>query len=242
MRQDGKARKAALSMDGSTERTAIIVGQYPLWLEARNGLLRRLDIFTVHRATLLDAALTLVDEHSPDLVIADADGAGGCDEAWTYIPRIKERRPQIAVVVLSANADEDTINAAFAAGVDVYCTKMADADDVSGAIRQLFADTIYIAGARSAKPDAADLGDRTPGADSDLALTRRELEILQLAAEGYPNAQLARMLWVTEQTVKFHLSNIYRKLDVSNRTEASRWAQLNGLLPRDTEPVRRIAG
>jgi DNA-binding CsgD family transcriptional regulator len=43
------------------------------------------------------------------------------------------------------------------------------------------------------------------------------------------------MLWVTEQTVKFHLSNIYRKLDVANRTEASRWAQVNGLL--DTRPT-----
>jgi DNA-binding NarL/FixJ family response regulator len=61
-------------------------------------------------------------------------------------------------------------------------------------------------------------------------LTQRELEILGLVAEGYSNANLAKMLWVTEQTVKFHLSNIYRKLDVSNRTEASRWAQLHGLL------------
>jgi DNA-binding CsgD family transcriptional regulator len=56
------------------------------------------------------------------------------------------------------------------------------------------------------------------------------MEILRLTAEGYSNAQMAKMLWVTEQTVKFHLSNIYRKLDVSNRTEASRWAQLNGML------------
>jgi DNA-binding CsgD family transcriptional regulator len=53
---------------------------------------------------------------------------------------------------------------------------------------------------------------------------------LRLVAEGHSNAQLARMLWVTEQTVKFHLSNIYRKLDVANRTEASRWAQIHGLL------------
>jgi DNA-binding CsgD family transcriptional regulator len=67
-------------------------------------------------------------------------------------------------------------------------------------------------------------------------LTRRELEILRLVAEGLSNAELAKMLWVTEQTVKFHLSNIYRKLNVSNRTEASRWAQLNGLLP--AEPMR----
>ena len=64
-----------------------------------------------------------------------------------------------------------------------------------------------------------------------LRLTPREREILQLVAEGHSNAKLAKMLWVTEQTVKFHLSNVYRKLNVSNRTEAARWAQLNGLLP-----------
>jgi DNA-binding CsgD family transcriptional regulator len=74
-----------------------------------------------------------------------------------------------------------------------------------------------------AVPDAISL-------DEDPNLTRRELEILRLVAEGDSNAELARMLWVTEQTVKFHLSNIYRKLDVSNRTEASRWAQVHGLL------------
>ena len=60
---------------------------------------------------------------------------------------------------------------------------------------------------------------------------------LVLVAEGHSNAQLARLLWVTEQTVKFHLSNVYRKINVSNRTEAARWAQLHGLLeaaPSDT--------
>ena len=62
-------------------------------------------------------------------------------------------------------------------------------------------------------------------------LTRREFEILQLVAEGHTNGVMASMLWVTEQTIKFHLSNVYRKLNVSNRTEASRWAQVNGLLP-----------
>ena len=57
-------------------------------------------------------------------------------------------------------------------------------------------------------------------------------------AEGYSNAHLAKMLWVTEQTVKFHLSNVYRKLDVSNRTEASRWAQVQGLLSAPADPAR----
>jgi DNA-binding NarL/FixJ family response regulator len=60
-------------------------------------------------------------------------------------------------------------------------------------------------------------------------LTRRELEILRAVTEGHTNARIGRDLWVTEQTVKFHLSNIYRKLGVSNRTEASRYALVNDL-------------
>ena len=68
-------------------------------------------------------------------------------------------------------------------------------------------------------------------------LTKRELEILLLVADGSSNGQLAKKLWVTEQTVKFHLSNIYRKLEVANRTEASRWAHLNGLLASPQEEI-----
>ena len=80
----------------------------------------------------------------------------------------------------------------------------------------------------------------TPAEPSSAAhqLTPRELEILRLVAEGHSNSQLAQLLWVTEQTVKFHLSNIYRKLNVANRTEASRWAQLNGLLSSRPEQER----
>jgi len=70
-------------------------------------------------------------------------------------------------------------------------------------------------------------------------LTAREREILGLVAEGLTNARIGRELWVTEQTVKFHLSNIYRKLGVSNRTEASRFAYTHGLLRRG--PARPVA-
>ena len=61
-------------------------------------------------------------------------------------------------------------------------------------------------------------------------LSARELEVLRLVAAGSTNSDIARKLWVTEQTVKFHLSNIYRKLEVGNRTEASHYAHVNGLL------------
>ncbi|MGH3033298.1 MAG: helix-turn-helix domain-containing protein, partial [Gaiellaceae bacterium] len=111
--------------------------------------------------------------------------------------------------------------------------KMAHPDDITSAIRQVFEHSIYFVGGQL--PAVAS----GPVLDSSLGLTRRELEILQLVAEGHSNAELARRLWVTEQTVKFHLSNVYRKLNVSNRTEASRWAQLHGLLSRSA-PVAEL--
>ena len=66
----------------------------------------------------------------------------------------------------------------------------------------------------------------------DCPLTTRETEILALAAQGFTNGRIARELWITEQTVKFHLSNTYRKLGVTNRTEASRYAYVNNLVTR----------
>jgi DNA-binding NarL/FixJ family response regulator len=70
-------------------------------------------------------------------------------------------------------------------------------------------------------------------------LTARELEILRLVAAGLSNNRIAAQLWVAEQTVKFHLSNIYRKLGLANRTEASHYAHMHGLLGA---PARTAAG
>ena len=106
--------------------------------------------------------------------------------------------------------------------------KTAQPADIRAGVRQAFRSSIFLPSPRrSASPPQP----QPPPATTDgEVLTRREVEILKLAAEGPSNAELARKLWVTEQTVKFHLSNIYRKLGVANRTEASRWAQVNGLL------------
>ena len=138
----------------------------------------------------------------------------------------RERAPELKVIVLSALAGSQHVDAALAAGADAYVVKTAHADDLASAIRQAFDHSIYLARGHNGKRQHS-----RESVEEALGLTRRELEILTLVAEGHSNAQLARMLWVTEQTVKFHLSNIYRKLNVSNRTEASRWAQVHGLLP-----------
>ena len=73
------------------------------------------------------------------------------------------------------------------------------------------------------------IDDAAPSAGERAGLTERETEILSALAQGLSNQAISAKLWITEQTVKFHLTNIYRKLDVANRTEAARFAFANGL-------------
>jgi DNA-binding NarL/FixJ family response regulator len=130
--------------------------------------------------------------------------------------------------------EDHHIDAALEAGAAAYVLKSAHPDDLASAVRQAFGHSMYLAppGGRQPRGLSASV------ASSALAeLTKRERQILALAAEGHSNAQLAKMLWVTEQTVKFHLSNTYRKLDVANRTEAARLAQLHGLVPTSGQTV-----
>jgi DNA-binding NarL/FixJ family response regulator len=211
-------------MKGTRERTAVLLDRHPLWLDALEKLLAGVGVTVVGQTTEPDEAVALVEEFRPDIFVAGVKVASADQVAC--IGRAKQVHPEVKAVVVDDNTNPEEIEGAFGAGAAVYCVKTAEQDDIASAIRQAFERSIYLA---TGTPHAA------PRLTADEAapvrdLTRRELEILQLVAEGHSNSQLARMLWVTEQTVKFHLSNIYRKLDVANRTEASRWAQLHGLL------------
>ena len=135
----------------------------------------------------------------------------------TCIAMARERVPHLRAVVLSEETSSDYIDKALEAGAVAYVVKSAYPDDLASAVRQAFGSSVYFVGTRPRT--APHQGAVRP---ETLDLTRREQEILQLVSEGHSNAHLAKLLWVTEQTIKFHLSNIYRKLGVSNRTEAAR--------------------
>ena len=218
-------------MYSNAAQTAVILDEHPLWLEAVEGVLHKIGIRVAGKTTSSREALTLVEETQPDLLVAELQESNGGTDRVTFLVRVRQLVPHVRTIVLSAHADSHHIDAALGAGAAAYVVKTAHPEDLASAVRQAFKHSVYVAGALSASPIAAPAKSNV----SDAGLTRREREILQLVAEGHSNAQLARMLWVTEQTVKFHLSNIYRKLDVSNRTEASRWAQLNGLLPATSQ-------
>ena len=204
--------------------TAVVLDRHPLWHEAVEHVLHRLDVRVVAKATSPAVALHAIEKQRPDLLVtgitmddSDLDGIECLREA-------RERMPELSAIVLSTRCEPRVVDAALEAGAFAHVAKSSHPDELAETVL----DALAIPGDGSPAVDPADRPSR---------LTRREHEILQLLAQGHSNAQLAKLLWVTEQTIKFHLSNIYRKLNVSNRTEAAHWAQVRGLLETVPDPV-----
>jgi len=229
------------TMNPTTEqaRAAILLDPHPLWLGVTEKLLASLDVEVVGSTTEPSEALALLREHRPGLAIIAPEADDGELDGMTVIEQASAESPGTKILVLSGVNDAETIETALDLGASAYILKSAVAEDIAAVVRQAFGTSVFV-GSRP-RPDEALLaqigGNGNGNSPNDPGLTRRELEILRLVAEGSSNAQLAQMLWLSEQTVKFHLSNIYRKLGVANRTEASRWAQLHGLLPRRVAKV-----
>jgi DNA-binding NarL/FixJ family response regulator len=228
-------------MGNGEERTAVVLDDQPLWLDALEQLLAKAGVRVVGKTTQVESALGLVDELRPDVLIAGTDAANIPDGGIRCVARAHQRWPELKSVVLAPDYDPRQIEAAFAAGASVCCIKRAAVDDLAVAIRQAFDHSIFLASSHGAEVPAR-VPSRGVGREEGVSvLTRREIEILRLVAEGHSNSTLAKMLWVTEQTVKFHLANIYRKLDVANRTEASRWAHVHGMLAPASPAVNAAA-
>jgi DNA-binding NarL/FixJ family response regulator len=173
-----------------------------------------LDGYVEGRAPAGDTAAAL----RPDVVLVD-----DLRDHEAMIARIGEIRLQSGLLAEAA-----------AAGADSAIAKTARLERVCALVREVAAGTVFHAFTAAPAP----LRRATPGHSP--ALTQRELEVLRLVAAGAPNSRIAAQLWITEQTVKFHLSKVYRKLGVSNRTAASHHAYVHGLL-ETTPPATGLA-
>lgn len=164
--------------------------------------------------------LPVVSRTRPDLVLLDlrmpdADGL-------VCLEQIKKRFPKTKVVILSVSTDEKVIQTVLKRGASAYIVKSVNPIDLPAALRQAVEGTVYTA---IGLPE-----DTGASAAKAAGLTDRETAILSALARGLSNEAIGKELWVAEQTVKFHLTNIYRKLGVSNRTEAARYAFQQGLV------------
>jgi len=174
----------------------------------------------VGEANTGEKVLPLVVQTNPDLVVLDLRMPGM--DGLICLDQIKKRHPAVKVVVLSVSTDEKLIENVLKRGASAYIVKSVNPVDLPGALRQAVEGNVF---STIGLPDAT-----AAGAAKAAGLTDREAVILGALARGLSNEQIAKELWVAEQTVKFHLTNVYRKLGVSNRTEAARYAYQQGLV------------
>jgi NarL family two-component system response regulator LiaR len=164
--------------------------------------------------------LPLVRQTNPDLVVLDLRMPG--KDGLICLDQIRKSHPTVKVVVLSVSTDEKLIENVLKRGASAYIVKSVNPIDLPGALRQAVEGNVF---------STIGLPDANAGSAAKAAgLTERETVILGALARGLSNEQIAKELWVAEQTVKFHLTNVYRKLGVSNRTEAARYAYQQGLV------------
>jgi DNA-binding NarL/FixJ family response regulator len=178
------------------------------------------DIEIVGEATSGSQVLPLIGRTNPDLVLLDISMPEM--DGLTCLDRIQKLYPGMAVVVLSAHDDPETIASALARGAKSFIGKMVDARDLPSALRLIAQGAVY----RSIQTEAPE---RTRPAQ-EAGLTPSQQRVLDALTRGLSNKEIAAELWLTQQTVKFHLRNIYRRLGASNRTEAMRYAYKHRLV------------
>jgi len=164
--------------------------------------------------------LPVVQQTEPDLLVLDLRMPGM--DGLMCIRLLKARSPGVKIAVLSGMDSDELAEEALRLGASAFITKGIDPDELPAALRSAYED-------RVASPIGRLDQDRATAA-REAGLTERELEILRAVGEGRSNREIGKQLWLAEQTVKFHLTNIYRKLGVSSRTEAVHWAYSHGVL------------
>jgi DNA-binding NarL/FixJ family response regulator len=200
----------------------LIADDHPLILAGIKRALEEDDQFeVVAEARVGSQVLPLVSQTQPDLALLDLrmpemDGLACLD-------RIRKEHPKVKVVILSVSTDPEVVQTVLNHGAAAYVVKSVNPIDLSSALRQALEGTVF---------SAVGLPEKTAQQDAVKAagLTDRETTILKALARGLSNEAIGKELWVAQQTVKFHLTNIYRKLDVKNRTEAARYAYEHGLI------------
>jgi DNA-binding NarL/FixJ family response regulator len=176
-----------------------------------------------------------VREADPDLVAID--GVTEPASAPSRVLQVREEAPDAKILLLTAPLEAEAMEQVLDAGAMVFVCRARRIPDIAALLRDVGEprpQPVRTVPEPVGRPALQAVPSPAPAAPvlrepEPCPLTNRELEILKAVAEGHTNARIGRSLWVTEQTVKFHLSNIYRKLGVANRTEASRYALMNGL-------------
>lgn len=169
-------------------------------------------------------------ELKPDVVLLDLNmpGLSGLEA----VQLIKEDRPETDVLMLTVSEEAEDLATALRAGADGYLLKNIDADYLVGALKRVTAGESVIAPAMTSKLVAQFRTSAQPAPTEQDKLTPRERDILSDLARGLSNKEIGRHLGVAESTVKIHVQNVLKKLNLTSRVQAAVYAVANGLEAR----------
>lgn len=217
----------------------LIADDHPIFVEGLKVLLRKLDFRHLNVVAVANdgrQAMEKIRSHQPELVFLDMnmpvlDGLGVLKSA-------KSIGYEGKIIVLSMYENPKIVRAAFKAGADAYLLKSQDPRELKSAIEAVLSGQSFVGkgiclGHEAPKPDSGEAQAPYRASDQFLnqqLLTKRELEVLQLVVEALSNKEIAKVLYISDQTVSVHRKNIMRKLGVSNAAGLVKMARDNALV------------
>lgn len=182
------------------------------------------DISVVSQASNGSEAIQCARECKPDVILMDINMPG--TNGLQAIKEIKQEKLQSRIIVLTIHEDREYLFKTLQMGAEGYVLKDAEPSVLIEAIRSVYSGQSYIQPNMTSELvrefNRVTMHEKEKHDDSNL--TSREIEVLELIAEGMINKEIAKQLYISEKTVKNHVSNIFRKLNVSDRTQAAIYA------------------
>jgi DNA-binding NarL/FixJ family response regulator len=227
-------------MNNNGKIQVFVISQQSLFQQAlEHSLSETEDIAISGTMGLSEDVLKVIDNLPPDVALLDIDGPA--DFGLELARKIKQRSPNIGVIVLTSNPDDNQLFLALKAQAVAYLSKEVTAGQLSEIVRRVAKGEHPINESLTARPKVAEhvlqqFQELTSRSESEAfisPLTPREIEILQYIAQGYLNKQIAAELGISEQTIKNHVTSILRKLNANARTEAVVVAIKQGLITID---------
>lgn len=210
----------------------LLIDDHPLYLEGIQGLLQRLNnTVIIHTSGSCEEALELTKNvDDMDLILLDLNlpGMSGLEG----MRQLRHQLPATPIVLLTASEDCNKILSAIDQGAKGYIPKSSTSDIIISALQLVLSGGVYLP---MAILDTVNAFQKKNTNANGATLTPRQIDVLKLLAKGHPNKLIAHQLALAENTVRVHISAIFRFLDVTNRTEASLAASRMGLLAESKE-------
>ncbi len=211
---------AVSKTDPAEQIRVVIVDDHRMVREGLKAMLSDTHVNVVGEAENLEQALVQIAEHAPEAVLLDVrlQGQSGIEACRV----ITERHPDAAVVFLTVYEDEQYVFEALRAGAKGYMLKRATADDIERVLQSVREGMTVVdpalTGQIALRASRLSPGHGWPG--SEMGITQRESEVLRAIVDGLNNRAVAEKLFISEDTVKTHVRSIFRKLSVTDRSQA----------------------